>query len=175
MHHSTKLTKEKEEDKAKIRNLEWSLAPLSRLLMLTTGIETHLRPGKMYRKCRWLLILFCTLTIVSNFGSFLINYSLNGFLNHRKDTSYETKQYKKEEDVSNSKERRWVEIFSSILPILVHLSLYFIQFTKSWRGLWCCIKDIEEQLQLGTNFWRKYRKFIFTACVIPFLVRSKMK
>ena len=69
---SKKLAKENKEDKAKIRDLEWSLAPLSKLLMLTTGIETHLRPGKMYRKCRWLLILFSTLTIVSNFGSFLI-------------------------------------------------------------------------------------------------------
>lgn len=175
MDHPTKSLKKKER-KAKIRDLEWSFSPFTRLLILITGIETHLRPGKMYRKCRWLLILFSTLAIVSNVGSFYVNYSLTGHLGRKDTSSYLNKPYKEDDAIySNSTDRRWVEIGCSILPILVHLSLYFIQFTKSWRVLWSCIKDIEEQMQLGDAFCRNYSKFVTMVCVIPFLVRYIIK
>ena len=153
--------------KVKIRDLEWSLTPISGLLKLATGIETRLRPGRMYRECRFLLIIFSALTVASNFGSFLINYSLSGHLNAK-----DSKPHKIKLDDNNSAgaERRWVEIGSSILPVLVHLSLFLTQFTKSWRGLWYCIKDIEEQLKLGDTFCTRYRSFVVMACIIPVLV-----
>lgn len=149
----------------------WSLRPLAIFIKVLTGVRIHLN-NRSNIFVKWILLTYSLLMIMSNMGVQYISYRWESFT-----SGVETVRGRANIPRPSSPEastthgdRKIVEMISSAQIILVHLTFFILQFSRHWEDLWKIVKEVEDCIDLDSNFYKWCRKMVTIACMFPFLV-----
>ncbi len=150
----------------------WSLRPLAIFIKILTGVRITLNNRSSF--CvKWILLTYSLLMIMSNMSVQYISYKWETFTSGTDSRRFGTSR--QQQDSNTSGDRKIVEMISSAQIILVHLTFFILQFSRHWEELWKIVKEVEECIDLDSNFYKWCRKMITIGCMFPFLVINSHK
>ena len=161
----------RESNKKTVFGFEWSFKPLIFLIQSLTGTELFEKADNSHPCFKWFFLFYRPFLLITAiiFTVLSIRFIIV-LMNDYHDDVIENENHSKQKAKMDILSTYLDSICSLMASILAQLTIFCISFTKHWKQLWDCLKQLETQLNLGYNFFKKIKHMVMFSFLILILV-----